>query len=268
MATTTKTSVDPYDLAFNEPEKALKLLRAIQEGVKEYGNLTTYTTSKGQEVQSGLDNYQAALVLVAANGGEKPSESFHRDLVGRVLDENTDLSVRQEPWLQLFAISDLQKTAPKSDRNRGTGDYVRIIEMMDNASENKQYPKFILPEFNLRFHRTGGGKEPGSVVITSDASYNQNTFYGRIRRDGSMTLRSINSTHPYNGDVPSEVKTRRDEIVWVARKLNQDPEEFAADHGHQSGNCMFCGKQLTDERSTSVGYGPVCADNHGLEWGN
>ncbi len=29
----------------------------------------------------------------------------------------------------------------------------------------------------------------------------------------------------------------------------------------------LCGLDLTDERSTSAGYGPICAGKYGLPWG-
>lgn len=43
--------------------------------------------------------------------------------------------------------------------------------------------------------------------------------------------------------------------------------EQAAEFGHVTGACVFCGRKLTDERSISVGYGPVCAENQHLPWG-
>lgn len=46
--------------------------------------------------------------------------------------------------------------------------------------------------------------------------------------------------------------------------LNADE---AAAFGHLYGICAFCARTLTDERSIHVGYGPVCADNQGLPWG-
>lgn len=33
------------------------------------------------------------------------------------------------------------------------------------------------------------------------------------------------------------------------------------------GNCVFCGRTLTDERSIDAGYGPVCAEHNDLPWG-
>lgn len=44
--------------------------------------------------------------------------------------------------------------------------------------------------------------------------------------------------------------------------------EEAAAFGHTTGNCVFCMQPLTDGRSTTVGYGPVCATKNNLPWGD
>jgi hypothetical protein len=43
--------------------------------------------------------------------------------------------------------------------------------------------------------------------------------------------------------------------------------EQAAEFGHAYGVCVFCTRELTDERSVVVGYGPVCAKHNDLPWG-
>ncbi len=43
--------------------------------------------------------------------------------------------------------------------------------------------------------------------------------------------------------------------------------EQAAAFGHSYGRCVFCHKQLSDERSTEVGYGGTCAKKYNLPWG-
>lgn len=42
---------------------------------------------------------------------------------------------------------------------------------------------------------------------------------------------------------------------------------MAKEYGDATHNCCFCGLDLTDERSTSAGYGPICAGKYGLPWG-
>jgi hypothetical protein len=41
----------------------------------------------------------------------------------------------------------------------------------------------------------------------------------------------------------------------------------AAAFGHATGHCVYCARELTDDRSVEVGYGPVCASKHNLPWG-
>lgn len=41
----------------------------------------------------------------------------------------------------------------------------------------------------------------------------------------------------------------------------------AAAFGHATGHCVFCARELTDDRSVEVGYGPVCAGKNNLPWG-
>jgi hypothetical protein len=43
--------------------------------------------------------------------------------------------------------------------------------------------------------------------------------------------------------------------------------EQAAAFGRLTGQCVFCARELTDQRSIDVGYGPVCAGKNGLPWG-
>ena len=47
-----------------------------------------------------------------------------------------------------------------------------------------------------------------------------------------------------------------------------DPITAASLWGKTIGSCCFCGRELTDERSTSMGYGPICAERWGLPWGD
>lgn len=53
-------------------------------------------------------------------------------------------------------------------------------------------------------------------------------------------------------------------------KLTEDMRlsaEEAKAFGDQFHRCIFCGQGLTDDRSITAGYGPTCADSHGLPWG-
>lgn len=43
----------------------------------------------------------------------------------------------------------------------------------------------------------------------------------------------------------------------------EDAKQFGDLYHH----CIFCGLELSDERSITAGYGPTCAENRGLPWG-
>lgn len=43
--------------------------------------------------------------------------------------------------------------------------------------------------------------------------------------------------------------------------------EQAKMFGDEYHSCIFCHQTLTDQRSIDAGYGPVCAANHSLPWG-
>lgn len=66
-----------------------------------------------------------------------------------------------------------------------------------------------------------------------------------------------NEVWEYRGRKPLHFLTLNDKVT----------AEQAARFGHVTGQCVNCGKKLTDERSISVGYGPTCAANNGWPWG-
>lgn len=47
-----------------------------------------------------------------------------------------------------------------------------------------------------------------------------------------------------------------------------DPVAMSKAYADEFEECGYCGRGLTDPRSTSHGYGPVCAKNYGLPWGH
>jgi hypothetical protein len=59
-------------------------------------------------------------------------------------------------------------------------------------------------------------------------------------------------------------------VFEALQDFAQNPLEAAKLYGTLTGNCCFCGRELTDNkagRSVEVGYGPICAEKWGLPWG-
>ena len=66
------------------------------------------------------------------------------------------------------------------------------------------------------------------------------------------------------------VKDRPEEDLLAALESSDGKAALAAmakKYGDATHNCCFCGLDLTDERSTSAGYGPICAGKYHLPWG-
>lgn len=59
-----------------------------------------------------------------------------------------------------------------------------------------------------------------------------------------------------------------DEMKLHLMQVALDPAAAAASHGKSTGECCFCKRDLSDSRSLTVGYGPICAKNFGLPWGS
>jgi len=55
--------------------------------------------------------------------------------------------------------------------------------------------------------------------------------------------------------------------IRLCTPANKATAEQAATFGHLYHQCVFCARRLDTPESTAVGYGPVCAENHGLPWG-
>jgi hypothetical protein len=173
-------------------------------------------------------------------------------------------SEKQFYWLDLLlkrANGEVQ--APKAEK---IGSLKKIHALFDSARGHLKYPAIILGwaettvvdgEKYYNIHRiklTVAGekaKQPGTInVINADF----NDWYGRITRDGIFQ-------HGHKHEAPQEVS---DLLVAFAK----DPVKVAKDQPRfLQGKCCFCNRRLEDERSTQVGYGPVCAEHWDLPWG-
>lgn len=134
-----------------------------------------------------------------------------------------------------------------------------ILAVFNKAAQHLKYPAIVLLVDGIaggvRVSRAGDrAKVPGSLNVTSgekdDSEYGR-TWYGRVTLDGKYSA-------------------SRDATPAIAAALQAfaaDPVRVATEYGRLTGNCCFCRKTLTDERSTAVGYGQTCAGHYGLPWG-
>lgn len=92
----------------------------------------------------------------------------------------------------------------------------------------------------------------GSVMLTDGQPFGQNIYYGRIAPTGEVFA----------------APAMRDDVLSLLREFAANPSKIGATIGRRMGACCFCSRTLTTNESLHVGYGPVCAENYGLDWGH
>lgn len=132
-----------------------------------------------------------------------------------------------------------------------------ILALFDKAKSKLKNPAIVLSVGDDTIRLSIAGEKsrfPGTVNVTSEGSYEDRQWYGRVHTDGKYepSKRTLN--------VPEGLT---DALVAFAA----DPAGVAASHGIKTGYCCFCNKALKDVRSTEVGYGKTCAKNFELPWG-
>lgn len=133
------------------------------------------------------------------------------------------------------------------------GDMGGIYAMFEAAKGHLKHPAIVVatPVGEIKLSVAGpNARVPGSINVAEKGKFGEARYYGRITQDGVFAGR----------EAPAE-------LVDYLKAFAADPAKMAAEHGHKTGSCCFCNRSLTDERSTSVGYGPVCAGHYGLSWG-
>jgi hypothetical protein len=73
-------------------------------------------------------------------------------------------------------------------------------------------------------------------------------YYGRVMPDGNF----------FTG------KDYTEEVGDLLSRMAKDPKKASLEQGRLTGRCCFCRKLLSEEKSTKLGYGPVCATKFGL----
>lgn len=150
-------------------------------------------------------------------------------------------SPTQESYIERLAKQAMPRPAQRISHTD------RIFGLFDHAANHISRPgiSLRLPDFSLRIERHR------DVLKLSNAfrSHRDRIWYGDLSRDGTYD--------PHTAEA--------DNVATVLRAFAQAPLAMAQNHGYRTGYCCFCGLQLTDEeRSVSLGYGPVCAKHWGL----
>ena len=146
------------------------------------------------------------------------------------------------------------------DEHAASTDFSKIPQWLSETFERGvAFPKFHFnvdgAEIVLRYKTRG--QYAGMVdVVSKEKAFNERfnamapaIWYGRIDLNGSLNA--------------SQRMSRA--IEEVIARIADDPETVAVEYGRMTNRCSFCGRDLNNEVSVELGFGPVCARKYNLE---
>jgi hypothetical protein len=122
--------------------------------------------------------------------------------------------------------------------------YTPLVQMLQHAALKLQYPSITVFTDDMQKIRVKLAAK-GYLAIVLEGEY-----VGKIEKNGTLIL--------YQD---------KELVSTILSQLNEDPYAFTKAQGLKYGFCCFCGRELTDPLSVAAGYGPICAENFGLPWG-
>lgn len=208
---------------------------------------TIYTTRNGRAVASSLTLRQAMDIV-----GNLTSE-FAESLVAAA--KRGTLSESQEAWLHILANEQLNPAA----NGVQVGDLSGLKRLLQRAGNKLKFPKIHLMAGSNEIVL---GIDRGRVKIT-DADLN--AYNDRFGQWMPIYYGAVENGVWRDTQAAAEIKGT---IEVILRSMATDPEGTAREFGRLTGRCCFCNLKLSDDRSVEVGYGKVCAQRYGLEWGS
>lgn len=188
----------------------------------------------------------------------KGDQTFAHSLLQQLTKKGT-LSEKQWAWVERFANDVECVGVPDFTKEEvHVGEFGGVIALFTKAKQYLKFPKIALQLANghkVQLALAGNGsKAPGTVTVTDGAPYGQSKWYGRVTKDGLW-------------EPTKTADAIKNDLTSILAQLAHDPAGTAAAYGKLSGACCFCMSKLTDPKSTAVGYGPQCAKQWGLPWG-
>ncbi len=174
------------------------------------------------------------------------------------------LSERQLPWVATL----LAKTLPASSAGPvgasvastsavSLGEFSGVLELFRVARLKLKFPKVRLDLDGVAIILSVAGERssnPGYINIAGEGQYPNREWFGRVSPSGVW--------EPSRALLSDSARLAK--LTALLVEFGRTPAAVAKAYGLLTGNCCFCGRALSDERSTSAGFGPVCAESYGL----
>lgn len=190
------------------------------------------------------------------NAMSKGDREFASSLV-HSFDRFGRLSEKQESWVpRLLERAHAQTIGSMNPRRVehtkvAVGEMTGLINLLRKArAAGVKWPKIKLkfPEDEINLTLSADGTFINAVAWDGP----QKRWYGGVNKEGTMELSD---------------RFKCEELVPTMKALSENPSAAGKAYGQKTGICCFCGSGLKTTDSVFYGYGPVCAENYGLEWG-
>lgn len=134
-------------------------------------------------------------------------------------------------------------------------DGTKIKALFAAAATYLKYPR-------LRYQTDGSSKVVFSYAADTGSNWAGCTFIDNGSKEGKKRYGFVDrlGNGRINRDATPEVKA-------LIKSVASDPTKVAKLQGQKYTYCCFCGLELTNKSSVYHGYGPICAENWGLTWG-
>lgn len=162
------------------------------------------------------------------------------------------MTEKQRYWLEQMAG---RLDAPPQQERTKLGELAGVMALFDRAKAHLKSPAIVIGMAGEEVRLSIAGpnaRMPGSINVASNGGFSERDWYGRILVSGEFE--------------PSKRVAPPEGLIDGLKRFAEHPAEVAAEHGRLSGRCCFCDRRLTDERSTSVGYGKTCSQNFGVPY--
>jgi hypothetical protein len=202
-----------------------------------------------KEFESKLDDRQAAVAFTVRlqQAKENPSE-FMSSLYSQVRNRGINgISEAQRAWVHYFAGR--HDVAEEVGKMPVEVDGTLIKKFFDEvqAKGSKPVVHIRVEGRDIKLSPAKeSSKNPGCIYIAAGPDY-----LGKITPDGKY--------------MPT--KLLFDGLAEALVEFCKSPKEYAVKYGKITGRCCFCGLVLETRASIWNGFGPVCSEKWGLDYG-
>jgi len=233
-----------------------------------------YNENKGQPFsQVRMANEPAEVKILREHGSlliNPKNQKFANDLVNQ-WDTRGFISRKQQFWLE--KLSEMASEAAASmPVEVGLTGYGAVCELIARSGDSGQ-KALKEPSVTLWVESPDGHthelrvRQPGTRK--KDRCFNgaEELVVEEVER----TVRAVRTQtfHGLINKTDNSYYHAKNTPAWVVDALENfktDPITTLAEMGRLAGRCAFCQRALDDERSTAMGYGPVCAKRYSLPW--